>query len=665
MVAGHLLSLAVRPPFPFAAADPMSTKAALIERMEALLQSPDVEQAQEHVDTLKESYEALVAAARQEAVAQHEAPVAIESAEGEAVAEPEVPEVPSQPIESAILQDEDDKKFKQLLDAFNTKVNDIRRQRQKQEADNLAAKQAIMEELRTMISSEENIGTAFQRFNELGEKWKTIGPVPQQNYRDLQRDYSHLRDEFFYHIRIYKELRDHDLKKNTALKQALIADMEAVQKAETVKEAELRVKEYQEKWHQIGPVVKEEWESIRDGFWNATRVVYDRINEHYRARRAEHDANLQAKEALIEKVRTLVAGMEAHNAKDWKALTDQILELQNAWKAIGFATKKDNERVWKEFRNACNTFFDQKNTFFGELKGQYKAAYDKKQALLQEAIKLKDSTDWRQTADKLKVMQAQWKEAGSAGPRDENKLWSRFREACDGFFQHRKAHFDALDAEQAVHVVDKEQLLSELENFQHLPDRSATLDALKAFSARWMNSGRVGPKVFDKMNARYRAAMDKQYGLLRVNAEERRRMAFTNRVDDLKAGPDGEHRLEKEARFIKRKIEEIEGEMKQMDRNMGMFNFKSASGEAMKKDMEKKIERARQDIERLRGQHRELVREIRGEAAPKPATNATAASVGSTQEEPVVPSPPDPAAEETVAPITPPAGEQATEATAS
>jgi len=601
----------------------MSTKAALIERMEALLQQADVELVQEQVDALKESYEAQVAAARQEAAAHSEEPVAVEAAADEAAeGAAAAPEAPVQPIESAIPQDEEDKKFKQLLDAFNTKVNDIRRQRQKQEADNLAAKLAIMEELRTMISSEENIGTAFQRFNELGEKWKTIGPVPQQNYRDLQRDYSHLRDEFFYHIRIYKELRDHDLKKNTALKQALIADMEAVQKVETVREAENLVKEYQEKWHQIGPVVKEEWEAIRDGFWNATRVVYDRINEYYKARRAEHDANLQAKEALIGKVQTLLAEMEARTAKDWKALTDQVLELQTAWKAIGFATKKDNERVWKEFRNACNAFFDQKNAFFAEMKGQFKAAHDKKQALLQQAIQLKDSTDWRQTADKLKALQAQWKEAGSAGQRDENKLWNKFREACDGFFQHRKAHFDALDAEQATHVVDKEQLLSELENFQHLPDRSATLNALKAFSDRWMASGRVSPKVFDKLNARYRAAMDKQYGLLRLNGEERRRMAFVNRVDDLKAGPDGEFRLEKEARFIKRKIEEIEAEMKQMERNMGMFNFKSASGEAMKKDMEKKIERARQDSERLRGQLRELLREMRGESAPKPAVAA-------------------------------------------
>ncbi len=618
----------------------MATKVEMIARMEALLQQPDVEQAQEHVDALKESYEALVA------TAQHETPVeeavAVEAEEGG----PSVPPaIAPQPIENAQLQDEDDKKFKQLLDAFNTKVNDIRRLRQKEETDNLAAKQAIMDELRTMITSEENIGTAFQRFTELGEKWKHIGQVPQQTYRELQRDYSHLRDEFFYHIRIYKELRDHDLKKNTAHKQALIADMEAVQRVESVKEAESLVKEYQEKWQQIGPVVKEEWEAIRDGFWNATRVVYDRINEYYRARRAEHDANLAAKQALIEKVNAIAAEADGKNAKEWKALTDAVLEIQTAWKGVGFATKKDNERIWKEFRTACNGFFDKKNTFFGEMKSQFKTAFDQKQALLQQAIQLKDSTDWRQTADKLKALQAQWKVAGSAGPRDENKLWNKFRESCDGFFSARKIYFEALDAEQAVHELAKEQLLSEIETFTSSGNRGTDIDMLKTFSQRWMNSGRVSPKKFDAMNVRYRAALDKHYGQFKMNEEERRRMHFQSRVEDIKSAPDGKFQLEKEGRFIKRKIEEVEAEMKQMERNMGMFNFKSASGEAMKKEMEKKIDRARQDVERLRKQHRQLATEMRGPVQPAsngaamapsasalPTAEAGAASVGEAEQ---------------------------------
>lgn len=583
----------------------MATKAELITRLEEITAQEDVETASEAVEGVKEAYEALVAAALEQANS-------VSSGEDAAVEGATTP-VDGTPIamESAPLSDEEDKRFKQLLDAFNQRVNDIRRKKQKEEADNLEAKKAIMEELKSLIAGEENIGNAFNRFAELQEKWKTIGSVPQQQYRDLQNDYSHLRDEFFYHIRIYKELRDHDLRKNTALKQALISDVESLAQKDNVKELEHGVREYQEKWHSIGPVVREEWEAIRDRFSTATRTIYDKIHEHYRARRTEHEANLAAKQGLVDKVKALTDQLAATSTKEWKALTDQVLEFQNAWKNIGFATKKDNERIWKEFRAACNVFFDAKKEHFDKLKDQYKEVREKKQGLLDEAVKLKDSTEWRQTADKLKHLQQQWKDAGSAGPRDENRLWSKFREACDQFFQNRKATFEKLDAEQAVHAQAKEELLTEIEAFVPSGERNKDVEALKAFSARWMNSGRVSPKLYDAFSERYRAALDKHYGQLKMEGDERRRMQFQDRVDEMKSGPDGKFMLEKESRFMKRKIEELEGEMRTMERSMGMFSFKSASGEAMKKDMEKKIEKLARDVERLKGQHRELLKELR------------------------------------------------------
>jgi len=583
----------------------MATKAELITRLEEITAQDDVESAAEAVEGVKEAYEALVAASLQQ-----------EHHDGASDGEPtetanEAPDGAPIAIESAQLTDEEDKRFKQLLDLFNQRVNDIRRKKQKEENENLEAKKAIMDELKTLIAGEENIGSAFQRFADLQEKWKTIGPVPQQHYRDLQNDYSHLRDEFFYHIRIYKELRDHDLRKNTALKQALISDVESLAQKDNVKELEHGVREYQEKWHAIGPVLREEWETIRDRFSTATRTIYDKVHEHYRLRRAEHETNLAAKEALVEKVKAVTDQLNDTATKEWKTLTDQVLEYQNAWKQIGFATKKDNERIWKEFRAACNVFFDAKKAHFDKLKDQYKDVRDRKQALVEAALQLKDSTEWRQTADKLKHLQQQWKEAGSAGPRDENRLWSKFREACDHFFQNRKATFEKWDAEQAVNAQAKEALISEIEAFVPSGERNKDVEALKAFSARWMDSGRVSPKLYDAFSTRYRAALDKHYGQLKLEGEERRRIQFQDRVDEMKAGPDGRFMLEKESRFVKRKIEELESEMRGMERNMGMFNFKSASGEAMKKDMEKKIEKLARDVERLKGQHRELLKELR------------------------------------------------------
>lgn len=612
----------------------MASKSELITRLEELLQQSDVEGLSETVETLKESYEALVAAEKAEAEAR-----AAEAAQEEAVADTAEPEEPQigpppapapkmpveepQPIESAPLSDEDDKRFKQLLDAFNTKVNDIRRQRLKEENDNLEAKRGLMNELRDLIANEENIGNAFQRFNELGEQWRAIGTIPQQHFRELQQEYNQLREDFFYHIRIYKELRDHDLRKNTALKLALVADMEAVQRVDSVREAEVLVREYQDKWHQIGPVLREEREAVNDAFWTATRTVYDRINDYYKARRAEHEANLASKEALVAKVGELVNQAENLSGNEWKALTDQVLELQNAWKSIGFATKKDNERVWREFRDACNAFFDKKNAHYGAIKAQYKAARDKKESLIGQAEKLKDSTAWRQTADRLKDLQKQWKEAGSAGPRDEQKLWARFRGACDAFFNARKENFAQQDAEQAEHAKAKEALIAEIEAFSLTGDRSADMESLKAFSARWVAGGHVSPRQYDQLSKRYRAALDKQYDQLKMNAEERRRMAFQSRVQDMASAADGKDRIERESRFVKRKIEELEAEMRQSEENMGKFSFKSAAGEAMRKEMEKSLERTRQQIERLRQEHRQLRAQLKAEAAPKAAEPST------------------------------------------
>jgi hypothetical protein len=514
-------------------------------------------------------------------------------------------------IESATPQDEQDKRFKQLLDQFNQRVNDIRRKKAQEEADNYAAKKAVMDELRALITEEENIGTAFQRFKDLQERWKAIGPVPQQHYRELQSDYSHLRDEFHYHIRIYQELRDHDLRKNTALKQALISDMEALAAVDSVRDLETKVREYQEKWHEVGPVLKEEWEAIRDGFWNATRTVYDKIHEYYKVRRTEHEANLAAKQQLVERIQAVLVGAGEATAKEWREFTDKVLAAQNEWKSIGFATKKENERIWKEFRQTCNAFFDAKKDYFDKLKEQYREVRERKQALLAEALELKDSTQWKQTAERLKQLQQEWKAAGSAGPRDEHKLWSDFRKACDSFFQTRKAHFAEQDAAQAENVKAKEALIAEIEAFQHTGERNKDLETLKAFSQRWMESGRVSPRHYDALSQRYRTALDRHYEQLKVEGEERRKLRFQNHVEELKTAPGGREHLQRESRVVKRKMEELQNEVRLMEENMGIFNFKSASGEAMKRDMEKKMDRVKREIERLREQHTQLVKELR------------------------------------------------------
>jgi hypothetical protein len=294
-----------------------------------------------------------------------------------------------------------------------------------------------------------------------------------------------------------------------------------------------------------------------------------------------------------------------------------VLELQTAWRNIGFAARKDNEKTWKEFREACSAFFEKKKAYFDALKDRYKEAREKKQALIERALALKDSTEWKVTGDRLRAIQAEWKGCGWAGKEDD-RLWARFREACDAFYQARKAHFDRIDSELADNIKAREDLLNTIGSFTLSGDRAADLSALKGFSQKWMNGGRVPPREYDAFFERYKAAMDKHYGALNIAEDERRQMRFQEHVSGLKSAPDARFELEKESRFVKRKIEELENEALQYENKMAMFSFKSADGAAMKKDMEKKVERLRKDIERLKAQHRQLQLELRPPKA-KPA----------------------------------------------
>jgi DNA repair exonuclease SbcCD ATPase subunit len=588
----------------------MTTKSELIGKLESLLEQEEIESLSEQVESLKASYEALFKAEEEndpEDVNTEEEPTEAEESEEQPSesTEPSDSE-PEQPIESARDLDEDDKRFKHLVDTYNQKVNELRKARLAEEKKNLEKKREIIARLDELISQEENIGVAFNSFKEIQEEWKTIGNIPQKEYRDVQKEYSDKLDTFFYNIRIYKELREHDLKRNAGLKEALASDMEALVNAPSIKEMEVKIKEYQEQWKEIGPVMKEQWEEIGDRFWNATRAVYDKIHEHYKAKRAVQEENLAKKGELIEKVKSVIEQTTDVGAKEWKKLTDEVLALQNDWKKIGFASKKDNERVWKEFRETCNVFFDKKQEFYGELKEVFSAAKEKKEALIAQAEALKSSTDWKETADALKSLQNEWKKIGSAGHRHEHKLWNSFRAACDAFFGARKKHFDEEEKSQAGNLAGKKALLQEMKAFELSGNKGKDLAMLREFSSKWNELGRIPAKNAKTMIPQYRSILDDLYGKLDISEGEKLKERLQDKVESIKGAGDPKKQFEHEKRQINRKISFLEKDIIQYERNLAMFNFKSASGEAMKKDIEKKMDHARRDIDQLRKQQKEM-----------------------------------------------------------
>jgi len=508
-------------------------------------------------------------------------------------------------IESAELQDEDDKAFKLLLDEFNKRRNDLKKLRAEEVKKNLEAARSVIAELKQLNAEEENISRSFNRLKELQVNWKAIGNVPKDQYRDLQHEYSQELDIFFYNINIYKELRENDLKKNTGLKEALISDVEALAGEENIKILDQKLKEFQEQWHQIGPTFKEEWEALRDKFWNSIRDGYGRINEHYDKRRAEHDTNLKAKQELVEKIAAeTIADIKDHKA--WKAATDIVIEAQGAWRKIGFATKKENDRIWKDFRTKCDEFFEKKQKFYDAFKEEQEVFKKVKQDLIQQAEGLKESKEWRDTTEKFKDLQRKWKDAGSGFHRDEQILWKKFRGACDHFFESKKKHFASKDEENAENLVKKEALLKKMESHKASGKKLEDLASIKTFQDEWRSIGHVPMKLKEKVNSAYFKFVDDMFGALDLDEAEKAKARFQSKIEGLASSGDAVRIIQKEQNFIRGKKQQLQDELNTLEGNISMFFRHAKETDPMFMEVNKKVDKLKREMQKLVDQEKML-----------------------------------------------------------
>jgi len=362
--------------------------------------------------------------------------------------------------------------FYEVYNAYKDKRKTVVEDKKASEAKNLAEKNALIKRLKEVISTEENIGSAFSALNEIQDKWKEVGDIPRDKRNDIQGEYSRLLEDFFYNINIYKELKNHDFHRNFQLKTALIAELKKINQLDSIREAENQLKKLQNDWEDIGPVPNEEWENIKEAYWTEVRSVYNKINRFYDDRRAEQQGNLAAKAELVEATKALIAEKDKNDSsKAWEDMSKEILEIQAKWKTIGFGPKKENEQIWKEFRTVCDEFFAAKKEFFASIHEEYDGLAKKKKVLIEKALELKDSTEWQDTANKLKQLQQQWKQIGHAGIKHEQKLWKEFRSACDAFFNNRQAHFDAKDAQFEGNLKLKEELIAEIIAYKVAADK--------------------------------------------------------------------------------------------------------------------------------------------------------------------------------------------------
>lgn len=497
--------------------------------------------------------------------------------------------------------------FKAEKSAFSELYQKVKDKRKAQlelknafESENLRLKKELIEKLRKVIESEENIGSAFSAQKEILEEWKKIGEIPREKRDDIQRDFSRLMELFFYNIKIYRELKDHDYKRNHQLKEDVIFKLKQLRTSQqNIRDIENTLKTLQDDWETIGPVKNEEWEELKNQYWEAVRSVYDKINAHYEEQRANLMENIQKKRAIIEELRGQLDGIDKiEKAKDWEAKTDFVLKAQENWKTIGFGPKKENEAVWAEFRQLCNSFFDAKKDFNRAADAVYKENANKKRELIQLAQAMQDSTEWKTTAEKIIQLQKKWKNIGNAGNRFENKLWAEFRAACDHFFNAKENHFAAQDASLVTNLELKNNLITRLETLELPSEKQEALTQLRELSNEFNGIGHVPMKDKNDVYNRFKKAMDSKYAALNLDEREKEMVLFKAKIETLHSSPDSQRQFRGERQELRKQIDLLQKEMMTLENNLQFF-ARSKGADSLKKEVEAKIARAGEKVKAL------------------------------------------------------------------
>ncbi|MEX1002449.1 MAG: DUF349 domain-containing protein [Crocinitomicaceae bacterium] len=494
--------------------------------------------------------------------------------------------------------------FKKLSQLFKDKKKIEQNEKRDLEKANLEKKRALVAALKDLVQHEENIGRAINRFRDIQDSWKEVGAIPREKRQEIQKEFSNLIESFRYNINIYKEIKDHDLSRNFTLKQELIKKIKALLKLKKIKDVEQKLHTYQDEWNTIGGTHQDDWEKIKSEYWDAVNAVYEKIHKFYQDRKGERAENIVKKKQLIEKAREITA-KEPDSHKAWKKTTDAIIDLQKEWKTIGFGPKEENNKVWKEFRGVCNEFFAKKKEFYGERNEEFDVIKAAKEKLIAEVEALKDSTDWGETTKKIVAIQNQWKKAGSAGPKNENKLWKAFRAPIDQFFEAKDAFFAEADKANEANLKAKQELIKKMIAFKLPADGKKAIDELKSFSEQFAAIGNVPFKEKDKIYKAYKKALDEKYASIKMDAGEKEKHLFQAKIEGYKGARDTEDKLDKETQHIRKKITKLKDEIVQQETNLSFFANADENNPLLKNALQS-VEDKKAELELLKAQLKQI-----------------------------------------------------------
>ena len=546
------------------------TLAELISAFEELMQNEERMKMSKEAEALKAAFYKRLLKEKAEAGL-----VSADAAEeSEEVAEETLTENPFAAVEAG---------FKDLYNKYRKERAEYNKQLDKEREQNLALKEAVIADLKALLEKQEDVNATFPEFREIQNRWKSIGAVPAQNYRNVHETYQLYVEQFYDMVKNNRELRDLDFRKNLEAKEEFCKAAEALAENENVLEAFRELQKLHEQWKEYGPVAKEHREAIWERFKAATAIVNKKYQAHFEGLKEQQAENLAKKTALCEKVEE-IAAREVNGSNQWNEFSKEIEDIQKEWKTIGFASKKDNQKVYDRFRAACDQFYARKRDFYTDYKDSINSNLDKKIAICEAAEALKTSTDWKKATDQFISLQKQWKEIGAVPRKKSELLWKRFRAACDEFFAERDKNAKP-ENDYYGNLKAKNRLIEEMKAYELKGDES-DFQALQEFQKRWQEIGFVPFKEKDNVAKAYKEAVSRFH----ASRPQRRTRG-------------GRQLSEKE--ILIQKYNTLEQDIVTYENNIGFFSM-SKSSEPLVKQMQERIAQAKQELARLAEQIRKI-----------------------------------------------------------
>ena len=484
--------------------------------------------------------------------------------------------------------------LKELLSSYKEKKAAYLAEEEKIKAENYAVKLQLIEQLKMLCESQDDFNKLYNEFKDIQQKWKEIKLVPEEHANELWKEYQTYSEAFYDLIKINNQFRDYDFKKNLELKTALCEAVEKLQDEKDIISAFHQLQKLHQQWREIGPVAKDLREELWSRFKAASTVINKRHQQHFENLKAKELENLEAKTAICEQIEGIdYAALKTF--KDWDEKNNEVLALQQKWRTIGFTPKKHNTKIFERFRAACDVFFTKKTEFYKAIKAEMEKNLEKKRALCEKAEALKDSTDWKGTTEKLIALQKEWKTIGQVTRRHSDSIWKRFITACDYFFDNKNKNVSSQKSEEQANLEAKKALIEKVKTMDESLETEEAISTLKEWIAEWNEIGHVPFKEKDKVYKAFHEAVDAQFDRLKVDQRDRRMKSYRNNVSEM-AGK-GKGKLYSERDRLMRTYERMKNDLQTYENNIGFLSISSKGGSGLVKEMERKIEKLKAEME--------------------------------------------------------------------